>query len=139
MRRSRAASSLSEQTADELIAAFSGLDFEFEDIVAPDGGRGSRGFARNAIVEVAGGPASTVSLLVSTEAGTPSITSSAVCLATAASVLRIDFMGWLAGVMASRGQGEPWTASALCGGQRVIAEYLGSDAILVTFRWRAPN
>ena len=98
----------------------------------PDGASLARGFAREAVVEVAGGPESSVSLLFSITPDSRAAAWSAVCLTTLASALNVHFLAWLADEIRIRGCVSPWTAERRFGGVLVSARYLLADAALLT-------
>lgn len=114
-----------------LVQAFQELDFEFEQSVS-SGARQTVGFSDDGVLEVVTTSRTTVSLLVSSSTQPRVAARCATCLATVASVMRVEFMEWLAGCLKEGGRAAPWRASRAFGSAKVSVEYFCTDAILVS-------
>jgi hypothetical protein len=116
----------------EVIRALTDLAYEFEP--QPDIGFATRtrGYAVDSVVEVTEGSPATVSLLVSTSSQRGTVASSRLAIVAVASATGVDFLGWLADQMKSRGRERPWVASRRFRRRRVRAELLTTDAMLLT-------
>lgn len=112
--------------------ALSQLDFTFEESALGWSSDQLRGFGPQSVVEVLRGPPMTVSLLFSASLEARILARSTICVITLASVLSIDFAGWLAREMRRNGLTNPWRTSQYFGHARVSAEFLTEDAVLLT-------
>lgn len=125
-------------TAHHAVArALSQLNFKFDQALGNGSSERLRGFAKESVVEVVRGPPMTVALLFSASLDARPLARSAVCLVTVASVLGIDFAGWLAGELQLNGLVNPWKVSHVFGDAKVSAEHLSEDAVLLTIEARA--
>jgi hypothetical protein len=118
--------------ASRLISAFESMQFQFEPEPAGDGP--TRGYASDAVIEIDLMQASSVSLLIGIAAESPARTRGAVCLATLASLLRVDFTPWLSRKINTNGFASPWKVSRTFGATLVQAEYFCNNAMLLTIR-----
>ena len=112
----------------EVIEAFRALRFEFEDANR----RAVRAYSPYAILELDTGRRLSVSLLVSVGRLPRSSPGGAVALATMESALGVPFLSWLSSEIRARGLVRQWEARHRAAGFNVIANFLSSDAMLVT-------
>jgi hypothetical protein len=122
-----------------VVRAFALLSFDFHREETNDGVSFARGFAREAVVEVASGKPSTVSLLFSITQENRGAAWSAVCLTTLSSTLDVHFLEWLADEIRTNGLDSPWMVERRFDDVLVSARYLMRDAALVTLTVRPPR
>jgi len=115
-----------------VIRALTDLDYEFEPHPEVGFVTRTRGYAIDSVVEVMEGSPSTVSLLVSASPQRAAVANSTMAIVAVASATGVDFLGWLAHQMKSRGRERPWVASRRFRRRRVRAELLTTDAMLLT-------
>lgn len=114
-----------------VVRALIQLKYEFEDAPSGRPAGSMRGFAPDSVVEVVQGPPLTVALLFSASDQRSTVLHSTMSLVTLASVLGVDFTGWLSSEMARHGFAAPWRSSRRIGSRRVSAEYFSKDAVLL--------
>lgn len=115
-----------------VVRAMSQLHFQFDGPAEQRRSKRVIGFAPESVVEVIAGPPLVVSLLFSASPQPKSLQHSTMSIVTLASVLGVDYTGWLSREIERRGLRAPWRSSRCFGSARVFAEYLTKDAVLLT-------